>query len=152
VNFEPIGYIESCFKERFGTPRQPSLVPSAQATLKLRPELNLSAGLKGLEGFSHVWLVFVFHQNTNKSVKTTVHPPRLQGESIGVFATRSPHRPNPIGLSVVKLEKITKDELVLSGIDLIDGTPILDIKPYLPEIDAVKNASGGWTDDRATST
>ena len=150
MNFEPIGYIESCFKERFGTPRQSSLAPSAQATLRLRPELNLGQGLKGLEGFSHLWLIFVFHQNTNKTVKTTVHPPRLQGEAIGVFATRAPHRPNPIGLSVVKIEKIADNTIVLSGIDVIDGTPVLDIKPYLPDIDAISQAKGGWTESRAS--
>ncbi len=150
--FEPVGYIETCFKEKFGTPRQPSLVPSSWGILRLRPELNLSEALDGLEGFSHVWLVFVFHQNTNKGVKAKVHPPRMGGESIGLFATRTPHRPNPIGLSAVKLEKVEKGVLYLSGVDLVDGTPILDIKPYLPTSDRIEEATAGWTQTRPERT
>ncbi len=106
----------------------------------------MSEGLEGLSEFSHVWLIFVFHKNANKRVHAKVHPPRLDGDKIGVFATRSPHRPNPIGLSVVKLEKIQGNSLYLSGIDLIDGTPILDIKPYVPQADCLPLATGGWTD------
>jgi len=150
--FEAIGFIETCFKERFGTPRQPALVPSSWGTLRLRPELNLSDALEGLEDFSHIWLVFVFHQNTNKGIKTKVHPPRLDGASTGLFATRTPHRPNPIGLSAVRLERIEGNMLFLSGVDLLDGTPILDIKPYLPSSDCVPTASGGWTDSKPTRT
>lgn len=142
---EPIGTIETCFKERFGTPRQPSLVPSSWGVLRLKPELNLADALQGLEGFSHIWLIFVFHQNTNKGIKTKVHPPRMGGEKIGLFATRTPHRPNPIGLSAVKLDRIQGDALYLSGVDLLDGTPILDIKPYLPSADSLPHAQAGWT-------
>jgi tRNA-Thr(GGU) m(6)t(6)A37 methyltransferase TsaA len=144
-SFEPIGYINTCFKERFGTPRQPGLVPSSWGILRLRPELNLSEALQGLEGFSHLWLIFVFHQNTNKGIKAKVHPPRLGGEKTGLFSTRTPHRPNPIGLSVVKLERIDGGTVYLSGVDLVDGTPILDIKPYLPSADCLPIATGGWT-------
>lgn len=152
MNFDPIGHIESCYRERFGTPRQPGLVPDSWAILKLRPELNLSDALYGLDGFSHLWVIFVFHLNTNKGVKTRIHPPRMNGESIGVFATRAPHRPNPIGLSVVKIEKIEGNNVYLSGVDFVDGTPVLDIKPYHPQADAISNATGGWTESRDERT
>jgi tRNA-Thr(GGU) m(6)t(6)A37 methyltransferase TsaA len=147
--FTPIGYIHSCYKDRFGTPRQPHLAPDSWAVLKLRPEFNLREALDGLEGFSHLWLIFVFHRNTNRTVKAKVHPPRLGGAKIGVFSTRSPHRPNPIGLSAVRLERIEGNELFLSGVDLIEGTPVLDIKPYLPAADSHPEARGGWADERA---
>lgn len=150
--FQPIGYIETCFKERFGTPRQPSLVPSSWGKLKLRPELNLNEALDGLEGFSHVWLVFVFHQNTNKGIKAKIHPPRLEGDKTGLFSTRTPHRPNPIGLSAVKLDRIEDGTLYFSGVDLLDGTPILDIKPYLPSSDRISSATAGWTQMRPERT
>ncbi|MCM2282771.1 MAG: tRNA (N6-threonylcarbamoyladenosine(37)-N6)-methyltransferase TrmO [Bdellovibrionaceae bacterium] len=143
--FDPIGFVQSCYRERFGTPRQPGLVPEAWGVIRLRPELNLADGLDGLAGFSHLWVIFVFHQNTNKILKTKVHPPRLAGEKMGVFATRSPHRPNPIGLSVVKIEKIQGNDIYVSGLDLIEGTPVLDIKPYVPSADRVPDAHGGWT-------
>ena len=151
-HFEPIGFIETCFKERFGTPRQPSLVPSSWGVLRLRPELNLSDALEGLEGFSHLWLVWVFHQNTNKGIKTKVHPPRMGGEKTGLFATRTPHRPNPIGLSAVKLERVDGGSIFLSGVDLLDGTPVLDIKPYLASADSLPEATSGWTQSRAERT
>ncbi len=150
--FDAIGIIESCYKERFGTPRQAPLAPASWAILRLRPELNLQDGLTGLENFSHLWIIFVFHQNTNKNIKTKIHPPRMNGEKIGVFATRSPHRPNPIGLSVVKLEKIENNLLFLSGIDFIDGTPVLDMKPYVPSVDIVSGALAGWTGSRPERT
>lgn len=143
--FEPIGTIETPFKERFGTPRQPSLVPSSWGVLRLRPELNLNDALDGLEGFSHVWLIFVFHENTNKGVNAKVHPPRMGGEKTGLFSTRTPHRPNPIGLSAVKLERVEPGVLYFSGVDLLNGTPILDIKPYLPSADCLPQAQAGWT-------
>lgn len=145
ISFEPIGYLETCFKERFGTPRQPGLVPSSWGVLRLRPELNLQDGLDGLSEFSHVWLVFVFHQNANKGIHTKIHPPRLEGEKIGLFSTRTPHRPNPIGLSAVKLEKIEGHALYLSGVDILDGSPILDIKPYIKTTDSIPEATAGWT-------
>jgi tRNA-Thr(GGU) m(6)t(6)A37 methyltransferase TsaA len=142
--FEEIGYVESCYKERFGTPRQAILVPSSWGIIHLRPELNLQDGLEGLEGFSHLWVIFVFHQNTNKNIKMKVHPPRMQGEKTGVFATRSPHRPNPIGLSAVKIEKIEGLKIFISGVDLVDGTPVLDIKPYIAEADSLSETRSGW--------
>ena len=147
--FEPIGHIETPFKERFGTPRQPSLVPSSWGVLRLRRDLNLYGSLEGLEGFSHAWLVFVFHENANKMVRAKIHPPRLEGEKIGLFATRTPHRPNPIGLSAVKIEKVEHDTVYFSGVDLVDGTPILDLKPYLPSSDCLPQAAAGWTSAKA---
>ncbi len=146
--FEPIGVIETPFKERFGTPRQPSLVPSSWGILRLRAGLNLFGSLEGLEGFSHAWLVFVFHENQNKMVRAKIHPPRLEGAKIGLFATRTPHRPNPIGLSAVKIEKVEAGTIYFSGVDLIDGTPILDLKPYLPSSDCLPQATAGWTTSR----
>lgn len=150
--FEPIGIIHSCFKEKFGIPRQPGLVTEARATLELLPPYNREEAVRGLEGFSHLWVVFVFHASMQEKWKPTVRPPRLGGNRrLGVFATRSPVRPNPIGLSVVTLEKIVCEagrvELRLKGIDLLDGTPVLDIKPYVPYVDSIPDASGGFADE-----
>ncbi|MFM6928707.1 MAG: tRNA (N6-threonylcarbamoyladenosine(37)-N6)-methyltransferase TrmO [Bdellovibrio sp.] len=144
---EPIGFIESCFKDKFGTPRQPGLVKNAWARLKIRAELQPEEALQGLEGFSHVWLIWVFHQNKVSRYHAKVHPPRMGGKSIGLFATRTPHRPNPIGLSLVELIKVEKDGIIVSGADLVDGTPILDIKPYLPEVESIPHAKTGWTSE-----
>lgn len=146
-----IGTLESCFKEKFGTPRQPGLVPAATARLKVKKEFIPEQSLKGLEGFSHVWLLSWFHLNTNKAFKSTVHPPRLQGATVGVFASRSPHRPSPIGLSLAALERVEKDTLYFSQIDLVDGTPILDVKPYIPRYDSLPQARAGWTDGAGES-
>lgn len=141
---EPIGHLESCFKDKFGTPRQPGLVKNAWARLKIRADLQPEESLQGLEGFSHVWLVWVFHQNKIARFHAKVKPPRLGGDSMGVFATRSPHRPNPIGLSLVELISVDKDGITVAGADLVDGTPILDIKPYLPHIESIPEAKMGW--------
>jgi tRNA (adenine37-N6)-methyltransferase len=143
--FTAIGIIHSCFKERFGIPRQPGLAPLARATLELLPPYNNPAAVDGLEASSHIWVQFVFHGNTRQVWKPKVKAPRLGGnKSLGVFATRSPLRPVPIGLSVVKLEAIEfaqgKLLLHLSGTDLLDGTPVLDIKPYVPYVDKVSDA------------
>lgn len=146
ISFQPIGFIDSCFKDKFGTPRQPGLVPSALSRLQIRPDLQPEEAFEGLEGFSHVWLVWVFHQNKISHYHSKVHPPRLGGKSMGLFATRTPHRPNPIGLSLVRLEKIEAGVLYLSGADLVDGTPILDVKPYLPFIESIPDAQFGWVD------
>jgi len=144
-----IGVLESCFREKFGTPRQPHLVPGSTARLRVYPRYNPEHSLAGLSAFSHVWLLSWFHLNTNKTFHPKIHPPRLKGGKIGVFASRSPHRPNPIGLSLAKLEKVEGDTLYLSGIDLISGTPILDVKPYLPFCDAAKDPLAGWVPDNA---
>jgi tRNA-Thr(GGU) m(6)t(6)A37 methyltransferase TsaA len=143
-NLKSIGTLESCYRDKFGTPRQPGLSPQAWSQLKIRGELQPEQALQGLENFSHVWLIFLFHQNKTARYHAKVHPPRLGGESMGVFATRSPHRPNPIGLSLVELVKIEGDTLFFAGADLVDGTPILDIKPYIPEIEAKPDARTGW--------
>jgi len=145
-DIKPIGYLESSYRDKFGTPRQPGLSPHAWSRLKIRADLQPEQALQGLEKFSHVWLVFVFHQNKVSRYHAKVHPPRLGGESMGVFATRSPHRPNPIGLSLVELVRIEGDSLILAGADLVDGTPILDIKPYLPEVESKPEARTGWLD------
>jgi tRNA-Thr(GGU) m(6)t(6)A37 methyltransferase TsaA len=145
-NFPAIGIIHSCFKEKFGIPRQPGLAPLAKAQLELIPPYNDPSALDGLESCSHLWVQFVFHANKREEWKPKVKPPRLGGnKTLGVFATRSPTRPSPIGLSVVKLEHIEKSDgkilLHLSGIDLLDGTPVLDIKPYVPYVDLVPQAT-----------
>ena len=151
-NLEPIGTIESCFKEKFGIPRQPGLAPAAQATLVLHPPYSNPGAMAGLEAFSHIWLIYIFHAIEKGKWKPTVRPPRLGGNKrTGVFATRSNFRPNPLGISAVKLEKIVPDgetiRLELSGVDLLDGTPVLDIKPYIPFADAHPDATSGWLTD-----
>lgn len=145
----PIGLLESCFKEKFGTPRQAGLVSASFARLKLHARYAPEHSLEGLEKFSHVWLLSWFHMNTNKSFRPKIHPPRLKGGKIGTFASRSPHRPNPIGLSLARLERVAGDTLYLSGIDLIDGTPILDIKPYLHFSDSAPGSEAGWVPENA---
>jgi tRNA-Thr(GGU) m(6)t(6)A37 methyltransferase TsaA len=142
-----IGVLRSCFREKFGAPRQPQLVPGATATLTISKEFLPQHSLAGLERFSHVWLLSYFHLNTNKTLRPKIHPPRLKGESVGLFASRSPHRPSPIGLSVARLVKIEGATLHLAGIDLVDETPILDVKPYVPEWDSVAGATHGWVKD-----
>ncbi|HID49238.1 MAG TPA: tRNA (N6-threonylcarbamoyladenosine(37)-N6)-methyltransferase TrmO [Chromatiales bacterium] len=149
--FRPVGFLRSCFPEKFGIPRQPGLVPVARATLELAPPWDRPEALQGLEEFSHVWLIFVFHEIPRQEGKVTVRPPRLGGNRrVGVFASRSMFRPNPVGLSVVELEAVELDatppRLHLRGVDLLDGTPVLDIKPYLPYVDAIPTAHGAWAD------
>lgn len=143
--FKPIGLIRSCYGEKFGIPRQPGLVRSATATLELLPPYNTEEALRGLEEFSHVWILFIFHQSARDEWKATVRPPRLGGnERVGVFASRSNFRPNPIGLSVVELAGIEGTCLKLGGGDFLDGTPVLDIKPYIPYVDRVPGAQGAF--------
>ena len=145
-----IGHVHTCYGEKFGVPRQPGLVKEAWGELVFEPEFQKPEALRALEGFSHLWLVFLFHQSIRTKWKPTVRPPRLGGnERIGVFASRSPFRPNPIGLSAVMLEQVYLEHssgpvLRLSGVDLVDGTPILDIKPYIPYADAITDAVGGY--------
>ena len=152
-SFEPIGYLRTVFKEKFGIPRQPGLVTGAQGVLKLRDDPDLKTAIKGLEGFSHLWVVFVFHEHDSKNWKPSIRPPRLGGaKRMGSLASRSPHRPNPIGLSAVKLDRIELDapggvELYVSGVDVLDETPILDIKPYLPYADSIPGARSGGADE-----
>lgn len=148
-DFQPIGIIHSCYREKFGIPRQPGLVTAASATLELYAPYDCPEALTELQGFSHIWVVFVFHQALRDGWKPTVRPPRLGGnQRVGVFASRSPFRPNPIGLSAVMLEDIQcrsgHCQLKLRGGDFLDGTPVLDIKPYLPYADALSDAQGGF--------
>lgn len=141
---QPIGVVHSCYPSKFAVPRQPGLVPQATAVIEIEAKWQPQFAVEGLEKFSHCWLVFIFHQNANLRYHPKVHPPRLGGESVGVFATRSPHRPNPIGLSLVKIEQVRDGKIYISGVDVVDGTPVLDIKPYLPEVEALKEAVTGW--------
>ena len=147
----PIAILRSAFPEKFGIPRQSGLVPELRAEIVFAPAYRDPSALRGLEGFSHLWLIWVFSKAARSTWSPTVRPPRLGGnERMGVFATRSPFRPNPIGLSSVRLEGIDlhgPDGPVLhvSGADLLDGTPILDIKPYLPYTDAHPDAAEGFT-------
>lgn len=137
----PIAIAHTPFKEKFAIPRQPSLAPAACGIIELLPPFNDPLALEGLDQVSHVWLLFEFHAVGAQDHSLRVRPPRLGGnEKIGVFATRSTHRPNGIGLSVVKLDKIEGTKLYVSGVDLLDGTPIVDIKPYVPYVDAVASA------------
>ncbi|QUM82293.1 MULTISPECIES: tRNA (N6-threonylcarbamoyladenosine(37)-N6)-methyltransferase TrmO [unclassified Moritella] len=152
LELETVGIIHTPYKEKFAVPRQPGLVSAAKAQLILSPPFDEADALRGLEQFSHVWLIFAFHETMGKGWSPTVRPPRLGGnERLGVFATRSTFRPNPLGLSVAKLDSITIKNnqciLNLSGIDLVDGTPILDIKPYVPYADSLPDAQAGYATD-----
>ncbi len=146
----PVGIIHSPYQEKFGIPRQPALAPSAPVTLELIPPYNQPDCVRGLEDFSHVWLTFVFHDTLARGWQPLVRPPRLGGNSkVGVFASRATHRPNGLGLSLVALQGIdTRDgvTLRLAGADLLDGTPVLDIKPYIPFVEAKPDARGGFVD------
>jgi tRNA-Thr(GGU) m(6)t(6)A37 methyltransferase TsaA len=146
--FDAIGIVHSCYTEKFGIPRQPGLV-DAEASIELLPPYNRAEAVKGLDGFSHIWVSFVFHGVRREQWRPTVRPPRLGGnERLGVFATRSTHRPNPLGLSVVALTGVEcaggRVILHLKGADLLDGTPVLDIKPYIPYVDSVPEAHAGF--------
>ena len=146
-----IARIRSDFPTKFGIPRQSGLVYELRATVVFEPEYRNPDALRGLEGFSHIWLIWQFSQAVRDTWSPTVRPPRLGGNArMGVFATRSPFRPNPVGLSCVRLAGIERDAelgpvLVVAGADLMDSTPILDIKPYVPYADCHPEASGGFT-------
>ncbi|MGE6384983.1 tRNA (N6-threonylcarbamoyladenosine(37)-N6)-methyltransferase TrmO [Pseudomonas sp. NPDC078416] len=140
-NVSPIGFMRSCFKEKFAIPRQPQLAPAARGVLELVAPFDQGDAVQGLEQVSHVWLLFLFHQALEDKPRLKVRPPRLGGnQSMGVFATRATHRPNGIGQSVIKLDKVEAGRLWLSGIDLLDGTPVLDVKPYVPYADVIVDA------------
>ncbi len=150
--FKPIGILHSCFTEKFGIPRQPRLVSEARAVLEILPPYDQDEAFNDLDKFSHLWLVFVFHGIEKGKWRPTVRPPRLGGNRrIGVFATRSGFRPNSTGLSAVVLDGIRRQNgmllLELSGVDLLDQTPVLDIKPYLPYTDCIPEAVGGFAAD-----
>ncbi|WP_235040238.1 tRNA (N6-threonylcarbamoyladenosine(37)-N6)-methyltransferase TrmO [Vreelandella profundi] len=143
----PIGHVVSDYPDKFGIPRQPGLAPAARATLVLTPPYNDPLAVRGLEDFSHLWLTFVFHQSPERW-SPLIRPPRLGGnKKVGVFASRSTHRPNRLGLSLVALTDINTQDgvtLTLSGCDLVSGTPVLDIKPYLPWVEALPDARAGF--------
>lgn len=147
-----IAKIHTDFPTKFGIPRQSGLVDSLKATIVFEPEFRNADALRGLEDFSHIWLLWEFSETIRNEWSPTVRPPRLGGNRrMGVFATRSPFRPNPIGMSCVRLERIlwqgeNGPELCVSGADLLDGTPIYDIKPYLPYTDSHSEAIGGFAD------
>lgn len=144
---EYIAHIHSEFPTKFGIPRQSGLAESLRAEIVFEEKYRNPDALRGIEGFSHLWLIWEFSQAKRSNWSPTVRPPRLGGnERMGVFATRSPFRPNPIGLSCVKLEQVRQEEMILvvSGADLMDGTPIFDIKPYLPYADSHPEAIGGF--------
>lgn len=152
INFTAIGTLHSPFREKFGIPRQPGLAAHALSRLVLLPEYANAECVEGLSGFSHIWLVFLFHATMEQGWQASVRPPRLGGnEHRGIFATRTMFRPNPVGLSAVELVSIQQGEcgteLLLRGADLLDGTPILDIKPYLPYADSITSAKGGYAVD-----
>ncbi|HET8711403.1 MAG TPA: tRNA (N6-threonylcarbamoyladenosine(37)-N6)-methyltransferase TrmO [Spongiibacteraceae bacterium] len=147
VQFAPIGIAHSPYQEKFTIPRQPGLA-KVDAVIELLPPFSQPEAVVGLDQFSHIWITFVFHAVAERTWKPLVRPPRLGGnEKIGVFATRSTHRPNPIGLSVVELIRIEIGDgvkLHIRGGDLLDGTPVLDIKPYIPYADAISQARAGY--------
>ena len=151
----PVAHICSDFPTKFGIPRQSGLVDDLTATVVFEPEFREPEALRGIEGFSHLWLIWEFSQARRQEWSPTVRPPRLGGNiRLGVFATRSPFRPNPIGLSCVKLAAVERVEglgtvLRVTGADLMDGTPIYDIKPYLPQADCHPDATGGFADETA---
>lgn len=148
-----IGHIETDFKEKFGIPRQSGLVKESKGRILFEKEYNIPEAFRGLEDFSHIWVLWQFSEAVRESWSPTVRPPLLGGNKrMGVFATRSPFRPNSIGLSALKLEcvEFSKSEGVIlhvSGADLLDGTPIYDIKPYLPYADSIPDAMGGFTEN-----
>lgn len=151
MEIKPIATIQTDFKDKFGIPRQSGRVPSLCGRIVFLPEYRNPDVLRGIEGFSHLWLIFDFSKAHREEWSATVRPPRLGGnQRIGVFASRSPFRPNPLGLSSVKLVRVEQCEdelaLVVSGVDLLDGTPIYDIKPYIPYADCHTDAVGGYTE------
>ena len=147
---KPVAYIRNDYKEKFGIPRQSGRAPSVLSEIVFEKEYQNPDALREIEGFSHLWLLFDFSLSRRDEWSATVRPPRLGGNTrVGVFASRSPFRPNPIGLSCVRLLRVEKREkdglvLIVSGADLLDGTPIFDIKPYLPFADCIENATGGY--------
>jgi tRNA (adenine37-N6)-methyltransferase len=153
MTLDPIGTVHSCFGGKFGVPRQPGLCPSAWGELVFHEAYRSPECVRGIEGFSHLWLVFGFHETLDQGWKPTVRPPRLGGNRrVGVFASRSTFRPNGLGLSLVRLEGIDTTaadapRLLLGGLDLLDGTPVYDVKPYLPYAESVPDASVGFACD-----
>ena len=153
MEIKEIGYLKTSFPTKFGVPRQSGIAKSSFATLVFNEEYRSPEALVGLEGYSHVWVIWGFSEAKYEKFSPTVRPPRLGGNKrVGVFASRSPYRPNSLALSVLKLEDIIKTDnhgyvLKLSGADMMDGSPVYDIKPYLPAFDSIQNAKGGFTEN-----
>lgn len=153
LRIEPVAYIRTDFAEKFGLPRQSGLVPELKGEIVFQPAFSTPDAVRGLDAFSHIWLIWGFHaaeKQPGKGWSATVRPPRLGGNvRVGVFASRSPFRPNPLGMSCVKLDAVDTEahpvRLLVSGIDLLDGTPIYDIKPYIPVADCKPEAAEGYT-------
>ncbi|XP_069138061.1 tRNA (adenine(37)-N6)-methyltransferase-like [Argopecten irradians] len=135
---KPIGVVNSLFTYKNGTPRQPSVCDMARGSITISKEIfnTPEHSLDGIQQYSHIWIIFEFHKNNNQYTKAKVKPPRLDGRRVGLFSTRSPYRPNPIGLTLAKLERVEGAKLHISGIDILDGSPVLDIKPYIPSYDS----------------
>ena len=154
-NLKNIGTIHSCYKEKFGIPRQPGLVSSI-ATIEMAIEYSQGDAFRELETFSHIWVFFIFHAIDSKNWKPTVRPPRLGGnQRVGVFASRSMFRPNPVGLSVVELKSVERIEnkmiLTIIGGDFLDATPVIDIKPYIPYVDSINTGKSGYAIEKPDS-
>lgn len=153
MEIKPIAFIKTDFKEKFGIPRQSGIIENICGEIVFEKQFRHPDALRGIEEYSHLWLIFDFTQNHRTQFSPTVRPPRLGGNTrVGVFATRSPFRPNNLGLSCVKLEGIKHDEtqgdvLIVSGVDLLDNTPIYDIKPYIPYCDCKPQAKGSFSDE-----
>lgn len=146
ISIKPIGVVHSCFTEKFGIPRQPGLVPAATGSIELYDWVEASS-LEDLDQFSHLWIFFQFHKAVDRGWKSRIRPPRLGGnKKVGVLASRSPQRPNFLGQSVVHIERINQKKGIIhiSGLDLVDGTPVIDIKPYIPYTDSIPDASEGY--------
>lgn len=156
LTLRPIAHIYTDFKEKFGIPRQSGRVGELGGVIEFCEPYRAAEALRGLEGFSHLWLIFDFSEAHREGFSPTVRPPRLGGNRrIGVFASRSPYRPNPLGLSVVRLERMEETKsrgtrLHVSGVDLLSGTPIYDIKPYLPFADSIPDARGGYAEEHVS--
>ena len=142
---QPIAYIHNDFKEKFGIPRQSGRAEHVLSRVVFEKEYRVDDALRGIDGFSHLWLIFGFSKAETAEFSPTVRPPRLGGNvRVGVFASRSPYRPNGLGLSCVKLLGVDNGDLIVAGADLLDGTPVYDVKPYLPHADCIPQATGGY--------
>lgn len=157
MEITPIGHIHTAFSEKFGIPRQ-SLMAEDMSVITFEPEYRSKEFFRGLDGFSHIWILWIFSKNVNTKKHSTVRPPVLGGNKrIGVFAARSPFRPNNIGLSLVKVHHIEENtaegtKIYVTGTDMLDDTPVIDIKPYIPYIESVPGASGGFAEEKGRNT
>ena len=150
IILKPIGILQSKLKQRYETPRQGILAKGTNAVIQLYPKNNFNQALKNLDGFDRLWIIYQFH--LNKGWKPLVSPPRHTRTKVGVFSTRAPYRPNPIGLSCVKLEKIEGLKIFISESDILDSSPVLDIKPYLPYSDSFPGSATGWVKNEMDNT